>query len=82
MKLRNNDIITLIKILQDYMEYLFRYLFTKIIHKTSIFITFSALLIGYFIFELTASIMNKRYIPQTQVVPHILKAASKYTRLR
>ena len=61
MKLQNNDIITFLKILQDYMEHLLRYLFTKIINKTSIFITFSAVLIGYFIFsELTASIMNIR----------------------
>ena len=61
MKLQNNDIITILKILQDYMEHLFRYVFTKIINKTSIFITFSAVLIGNFIFsELTASIMNKR----------------------
>ena len=50
MKLKNNDIITLLKILQDYMEHLLRYLFTKIINKTSIFITFSAVLIGNFIF--------------------------------
>ena len=43
------------------MEHLLRYLFTKIINKTSIFITLSAVLIGNFIFsELTASIMNKR----------------------
>ena len=61
MKLQNNDIITFLKILRDYMEHLLRYLFTKIINKTSIFITFSAFLIGNFIFsELTASIMNKR----------------------
>ena len=61
MKLQNNDIITLLKILQDYMEHLLRYLFTKIINKTSIFITFSAVLIGNLFFsELTASIMNKR----------------------
>ena len=50
MKLQNNDIITFLKILQDYMEHLLRYLFTKIINKTSIFITFSAVLIGNFIF--------------------------------
>ena len=44
------------------MEHLLRYLFTKIINKTSIFIMSSAVLIGSFIFsELTASIMNKRY---------------------
>ena len=62
MKLQNNDIITFLKILQDYMEHLSRYLITKIINKTSIFITFSTVLIGNFIFsELTASIMNKRY---------------------
>ena len=61
MKLQNNDIITFLKILQDYMEHLLRYVFTKITNKTSIFITFSADLIGNFIFsELTASIMNKR----------------------
>ena len=61
MKLQNNDIITFLKILQDYMEHLLRYVFTKITNKTSIFITFSAVLIGNFIFsELTASIMNKR----------------------
>ena len=61
MKLQNNDIITFLKILQDYMEHLLRYLFTKKINKTSIVITFSAVLIGNFIFsELTASIMNKR----------------------
>ena len=61
MKLQNNDIITFLKILQDYMKHLLRYLFTKILNKTSIFITFSAVLIGNFIFsELTASIMNKR----------------------
>ena len=60
MKLQNNDIITFLKILQDYMKHLLRYLFTKIINKTSIFITFSAVLIGNFFFELTASIMNKR----------------------
>ena len=62
MNLQNYDIITFLKILQDYMEHLLRYLFTKIINKTSIFITFSAVLIGNFIFfsELTASIMNKR----------------------
>ena len=42
------------------MEHLLRYLFTKIINKTSIFITFSAVLISNFIFsELTAPIMNK-----------------------
>ena len=62
MKLPNNDIITFFLILQDYIEYILRYLFTKIINKTSIFITFSAALIGNYIFsELTASIMNKRY---------------------
>ena len=61
MKLQNNDIITFLKILQDYMEHLLRYLFTKIIYKISIFVTFSAVLIGNFIVsELTASIMNKR----------------------
>ena len=61
MKLQNNDIITLLKILQDYMKHLLRYLFTKIINKTSIFITFAAVLIGNLFFsELTASIMNKR----------------------
>ena len=61
MKLQNNDIITFLKILQDYMEHLLRYLFTKIINKTSIFITFSAVSIGnYFFPKLTASIMNKR----------------------
>ena len=61
MKLQNNDIITFLKILHDYMEHLLRYLFIKIINKTSIFITFSTFLIGNFIFsELTASIMNKR----------------------
>ena len=61
MKLQTNDIITFLKILQDYMEHLLRYLFTKIINKTSIFITFSAVLIGNCVFsELTASIMNKR----------------------
>ena len=44
------------------MDHLLRYLFAKIINKTSIFITFSAVLIGNFIFsEMTASIMNKRY---------------------
>ena len=43
------------------MEHLLRYLFTKIINKTSIFITFSALLTGNYIFsEMTASIMNKQ----------------------
>ena len=61
MKLQNNDIIAFLKILHDNMEHLLRYLFTKIINKTSIFITFSAVLIGNLIFsELTASIMNKR----------------------
>ena len=61
MKLQNNDIITFLTILLNYMEHLLRYLFAKIINKTSIFITFSAVLIGNFIFsELTASIMNKR----------------------
>ena len=61
MKLQNNDIITFLKILQDYMKHLLRYLFTKIINKISIFITFSAVLIGNFIFsELTSSIINKR----------------------
>ena len=61
MKLQNYDIITFLRISQDYMEHLLRYLFTIIINKTSIFITFSAVLIGNFIFsELTASIMNKR----------------------
>ena len=62
MKLQNNDIITFLKILHDYMEHLLRYLFAKIINKTSIFITFSAFLIGKILFfsELTASIMNKR----------------------
>ena len=44
------------------MDHLLSYLFAKIINKTSLFITFSAVLIGNFIFsELTASIMNKRY---------------------
>ena len=63
MESQNNDIITLLNILQDYIEHLLRYLFTKIINKTSIFITFSAVLIGNFIFpELTVSIMNKHYI--------------------
>ena len=80
MKLQNNDIITLLKILQDYMEHLLRYLFTKIINKTSIFITFSAVLIVVF-FELTASIMYKRDW-WTQVVPQKLKSVSEYTRLR
>ena len=61
MKLQNNDIIIFLKILQDYMEHLLRYLFAKIINKTSIFITISAVLIGNFIFsELTAPIINKR----------------------
>ena len=61
MKLQNDDIITFLKILQDYTKHLLRYLFTKIINKKSIFITFSGVLIGNFIFsELTASIMNKR----------------------
>ena len=61
MKIQNNDVITFLKIFDDYMEHLLRYLFTKIINKTSIFITFPAFLIGNFIFsELTASIMNKR----------------------
>ena len=50
MKLQNYDIITFLKILQDYMEHLLRYLFTKILNKTSIFITFSVVLIGNFIF--------------------------------
>ena len=50
MKLQNNDIITFLKILQDYMKHLLGYLFTKIINKTSIFITFSAVLIGNVIF--------------------------------
>ena len=51
-----------LKILQDYMEHLLRNLFTKTINKTSIFITFSAILIGIFFSpELTASIGNKRY---------------------
>ena len=59
MKLQNYEIITFLKILQDYMEHLLRYLFTKIINKPSIFITFSAVLILFFS-ELTASIMNKR----------------------
>ena len=49
MKLQNNDIITFLKNLQDYMEHLLRYLFTKIINKTSTFITFSTVLIGSFI---------------------------------
>ena len=49
MKLQKNDIITFLKILQDYMEHLLKNLFTKIINKTSIFITFSAVLIGKFI---------------------------------
>ena len=40
------DIITFLKILQDYMEHLLRYLFTKIINKISIFITLSTVLIG------------------------------------
>ena len=71
MKLQNNDITRFLKILQDYMEHFFKYLFTKIMNKTSIFIKFSAVLIGNLIFsELTASIMNKNAIPQTQVVPH------------
>ena len=51
MKLQNNDIITFLKILQDHMEHLLRYLFTKIINKTSTFITFSAVLIGNYIFS-------------------------------
>ena len=59
MKLQNNDIIPFLKILHDYMEHLFRYLFIKKINKISIFITLSAFLIGNYIFsELTASIMN------------------------
>ena len=53
MKLQNNDIITFLKISQDYMEHLLRYLYTKVISKTSIFITFSAVLISNFIFSLT-----------------------------
>ena len=74
MKLQNNDIITFLKILQDYMEHLLNYLFTKIINETSIFITFSAVLIGNFFFpELTASMMNNRYFTR-QVVPHKLKS--------
>ena len=61
MKLQNNDIITFLKTLHDYIEHLFRYLFTIKINKISIFITFSAVLIGNFIFsELNAPIMNKR----------------------
>ena len=50
IKLQNNDIITFLKILQDYMKHLLRYLFTKIINKTSIFITFSSVLIDNFMF--------------------------------
>ena len=60
MKLQNIDIKTFLKILHDCMENLFRYLFTKIINKASIIITFSAVIIGNSIFsELTASIMDK-----------------------
>ena len=56
------DIITILTSLQDYMEHLLRYLFTKILNKTTIFATFSADLIGNIIFsELTTSIMNKLY---------------------
>ena len=33
MKLQNNDIITFLTILQDYMEHNLKYLFTKIINK-------------------------------------------------
>ena len=85
MKLQNNDIITFLKILQDYMEHLLRYLFTKIINKRSIFITFSAVLIGNLIFsELTASIMNKRYFADLMdsVLALKLKSTSEFTRLR
>ena len=42
------------------MKHLLRYLFPKKINKTSIFSTFSAVLIGIFFSELTTSIMNKR----------------------
>ena len=82
MKLQNNDNITLLKILQDYMEHLLRYLFTKIINKTSIFITFSAVLIVILFFsELTASIMNQRDWVDSSSSTEI-KSASEYTRLR
>ena len=71
MKLQNNDNITFLKILQDYMEHLLRYLFTKIINKTSICITFSAVLIGIFFPELTASMMNKRYFTDSSSYTYI-----------
>ena len=52
------------------MEHILRYLFTKIINKTSIFITFSAVLICNIIFsELTESIMNKRYFADSSTSP-------------
>ena len=51
MKLQNKNIITFLEILRDYMEHLLRYLFTKIINKISIFITFSAVFIGNFVFN-------------------------------
>ena len=73
MKLQNNDIITFLKILQDYMEHLLIYLFTKIINKISIFITFSAVLIGNYIFFLN---WQRQWwinaISQSQVAPHNL----------
>ena len=72
MELQNNDIITFFLIFQDYMEHLLRYLFTKIINKTSIFIMSSVVLNGSFIFsELTASIMNKRYFVDSSTSTYI-----------
>ena len=59
-KLQNNDIITFIKILHDYMEHLFRFLFANKINTIYIFITCSAVLIGNFIFSgLIPPVMNK-----------------------
>ena len=60
MTLQNNDIVILHKNFTGLYEHLSRYLFTKIMNKTSIIITFSAIPIDNFILpELTASISNK-----------------------
>ena len=50
-QLQNNEIIIVYKISQDYIEHLSRYLFTKIINRTSIIISFSAIPIVFCFFN-------------------------------
>ena len=78
MKLQNNDIITLLKILYGTSFEIFIYKNNK--QNIYIYYVFSSFN-RFFFSELTASIMYKRDW-WTQVVPQKLKSVSEYTRLR